>query len=152
MFCERGNVKDFNFNTMEIEQINLNQMTIVELRLGKSKIRELFMSNGKNIQRLYCEESKLWLLNLHEATLEKLDFGESIITKALINKCTVKEVRCEELVSELLYVGNDGRNELGLVDFAEGKGIKHIEIEKILPKKDEATKEQRQVFETLRFR
>lgn len=151
LYGEGGNVKEMDLEYMRLEQFHVNHLVASELKLGKSRVRELSMSAEKGIQKLYCDESKLWLLNLHESSLSELNFGNSEISKALINKCSVEIVRCDNLKAELFYIGNDGKNELGLVDFELAKGIKNIEVEKIVPNSGENKTGERHIFKKLSF-
>ncbi len=151
LFGEGADVKDMSLESMQVGQFHVNHIKAEELRLGKSRIREMSMSAEKGVQKLYCEESKLELLNLHESHLKELHFGDSEIRKALINKCSVGTVRCDNLKAEVFYIGNDGKNELGLIDFERAKGIKRIEMERILPYSGSNKTDERHIFSKLSF-
>jgi uncharacterized protein YjbI with pentapeptide repeats len=153
IFGERGDFGDITLESMHSEQFNVNHMKATSMALGKSSVSEMYMSNGEGVGELHGGESILRILNLHESRIREIDFENSQITRALLNKCSIDSVHCDELKADLLYVGNDGKNEIGTLDFGESKGIKYINIDKILPTKREVEEEQRRhVFGELKFR
>lgn len=150
IFGERGLVESIDFDSLTAEQFNVNSLCAENLMFARSKIRETYLSRGNGIKKMDFQESKLELLNLHEGELREVDFGNSRITRAMINKSIIDVVRAENLTAEVLFIGNDGKNKIRLLEFGDNKGIKHLELEKALP--SEIDREiKRSAFDKLSF-
>ncbi len=130
VFWERGRSDGVYMENLVAGQFNINSMVTGELRLGNSRVREMYLSVGEGVQRMYCEHAELDLLNLHEGRLEEVDFGESRIQKALINKARIGLVKAEGLQADKLYVGNDGKNEIGELRLGLHEGVREVDLEK----------------------
>ncbi len=132
VFWERGSAAFIYLDKLTAGQFNINDMETEEIRLGDSQVREMYLSTGEGVQRMFCEHAQIGLLNLHEGRLIEVDFGESRIHKALINKATIDLVKAEGLVADKLYIGNDGKNEIGELRLGLHEGVKEVDLEKAL--------------------
>lgn len=150
IFGERGITHRLKLDSMTVGQFNINNMQIKEFRLDESQIRELYMSNGKGVQDMFFSESQIELLNLHESSMHEVHFEWSKIHKALINKCSVEKIYCDELDTELLFIARH-KNELGEIDFSEMKDVSRVEIEAILPQTKEQGAERKATYKRLSF-
>ena len=132
VFGERALTESISLDSLAAEQFNVNGLRAESFMLARSEIREMYLSRGDGIRKMEFQESKLELLNLHEGELKEVNFGNSRITRAMINKSTIDVVHCENLTAEVMFFGNDGKNKIGLLEFGDNKRIKHLELEEIL--------------------
>ena len=136
VFCETSSAQGVYLENLQAGQFNVNNMATAELRLGRARVGEMFLSRGEGVERIYGELAELDLLNLHEGRLQELDFGQARIKKALINKADVEIVRAEGLIADKLYIGNDGKNEIGKLELGSQLGIRELDLEEALPRPD----------------
>ena len=136
VFCERANAEGVYLEHLQAEKFNVNNMATPELRLGESRVAEMYLSRGEGVEKMYGELAELRLLNLHEGRLQELDFGEATIESALINKAHIDIVRAQNLIANKLYIGNDGRNEIGKLELGLQLRIRELDLEEALPRPD----------------
>lgn len=148
-FGERGGSAQANLEQMIVDQFHANHLGAEKLHFGESEMSELWMSNSDAINELWFERTKIELMNMHECKVQKIDFENAEISKALINKCSAELIVIHDLQAEVLYFGNHGKNEIGHAEFGEMQGIKELNIDRLLRDHPEQQAEQR--FKNLGF-
>ena len=136
VFGEDSSTKAVYLDSLSAHQFNVNEIKAKEFRMGDAHVDEMYFSRGEGIEIMDCERAELGLLNLHEGQMREFHFGQSVVQKALINKAHLRGLYIEGLKADKLYIGNDGLNEIGKLEFSQITGIKEINIDKAFHERD----------------
>ncbi len=136
VYGEHASAETVHLDHLSCRQFNANEIKTRDLRMDEVRIGEMYFSRGEGVENMYFDQAELGLLNLHEGTTRQVHFGESRIGKALVNKAHIPELYVEGLRAQQFYIGNDGRNEIGRLEFEQVENISEINIHKAFAESD----------------